>query len=149
MDWKAKWLKPANDFGNAAPVFSTDFALSRTVKQARLFITALGVYEAALNGRRIGQFVLAPGWTTYYKRLQYQEYDVTDLLRAENRLTVTVGKAGITVPCPDFPHRTSRRAWPPAPWGCWHSWKSPMRTDSAASSSLMKLVRFRKCGPLL
>ena len=51
MDWKAKWLRPASDFGNAAPVFSTDFALSRTVKQARLFITALGVYEAALNGR--------------------------------------------------------------------------------------------------
>lgn len=102
MDWKAKWLKPANDFGNAAPVFSTDFALSRTVKQARLFITALGVYEAALNGRRIGQFVLAPGWTTYYKRLQYQEYDVTDLLRAENRLTVTVGKGWYHSPMPGF-----------------------------------------------
>ena len=102
MDWKAKWLRPASDFGNTAPVFSTDFALSRTVKQARLFITALGVYEAALNGRRIGQFVLAPGWTTYYKRLQYQEYDVTDLLRAENRLTVTVGKGWYHSPMPGF-----------------------------------------------
>ena len=102
MDWKAKWLRPASDFGNAAPVFSTDFALSRTVKQARLFITALGVYEAALNGRRIGQFVLAPGWTTYYKRLQYQEYDVTDLLRAENRLTVTVGEGWYHSPMPGF-----------------------------------------------
>lgn len=101
-----------------------------------------------LNGRRIGQFVLAPRWTTYYKRLQYQEYDVTDLLRAENRRLSPSERAGITVPCPDF-HQTSR-AWPPAPrLGLLAQLEITYETDSAASSSLMKAGPFRKCGPLL
>ena len=50
-----------------------------------------GLYEAALNGTRIGDFILAPGWTSYNKRLQYQCYDVTALLKEENTLTVTLG----------------------------------------------------------
>ena len=59
------------------------------VKKARLYITACGLYEAKLNGLRIGDFILAPGITDYRKRVQYQTYDVTDLLKAgENTLTV-------------------------------------------------------------
>ncbi|OON71877.1 alpha-L-rhamnosidase [Streptomyces tsukubensis] len=51
------------------------------VARARLYATALGLYEARLNGRRVGEDCLAPGWTDYAKRVQYQTYDVTDLLR--------------------------------------------------------------------
>lgn len=92
MNWNAKWIKPGIDTGDAAPVFLKDFALSKTVTKATLAITALGIYEAKLGQKRVGNFVLAPGWTTYYKRLQYQTYDVTELLEEENQLTVTVGK---------------------------------------------------------
>lgn len=92
MNWNAKWIIAANEMGDAAPVFKKSFNTSKPVKQAILTITAMGVYEAQLNGERVGDFVLAPGWTTYEKRLQYQQYDVTDMLCAENELYVTVGK---------------------------------------------------------
>lgn len=92
MKWQAKWLKPVTDMGDICPFFSKNFSSPKPIKEAKLFITALGVYEATLNGKRVGDFILAPGWTTYTKRLQYQEYDVTDLLTDDNELLVTVGK---------------------------------------------------------
>ena len=92
MDWKAKWIRPAADPGDVCPLFRREFALARPVAQARLYITAMGVYSAEINGARVGGFILAPGWTAYKKRLQYQEYDVTPLLSERNRLEVTVGK---------------------------------------------------------
>lgn len=81
MKWYAKWIKPEIDMGDIAPIFAKQFELSGTVKDARLTITAIGVYEACLCGQRVGDFILAPGWTSYRYRLQYQEYDVTTLLR--------------------------------------------------------------------
>ena len=93
MSWNPTWICPAQDLGDPAAVFGTSFVSERKVSQATLTITALGVYEAKLNGKRVGQFVMAPGWTSYHKRLQYQEYDITDLLTTEqNKIEVTVGK---------------------------------------------------------
>ncbi|WNI26546.1 alpha-L-rhamnosidase [Streptomyces sp. ITFR-16] len=58
------------------------FTLPRKkVARARLYATALGLYEAHLNGRRVGRDQLAPGWTDYHERVQYQTYDVSTLLR--------------------------------------------------------------------
>ena len=48
------------------------------VKSARLYITALGVYEAQINGKVVGDQVFAPGWTVYDQRLRYQTFDVTE-----------------------------------------------------------------------
>ena len=60
-----------------------------SVRRARLYITACGLYEARLNGARVGDFILAPGLTDYRRRVQVQTYDVTALLHAgENTLTV-------------------------------------------------------------
>ena len=92
MEWNAKWIKPNVDIGDIAPIFSKDFKVQKPVKSATLFITALGVYEATINGQRIGNFIMAPGWTMYYKRLQYQTYDVTQYLKQSNNISVTVGK---------------------------------------------------------
>ena len=59
------------------------------VKKARLYASACGIYEARINGSRVGEFVLAPGHTDYRKRIQYQTYDVTDILTdGENCITV-------------------------------------------------------------
>lgn len=55
-----------------------------------LEISAFGIYEAHINGARVGRFVLAPGWTSYFNRLQYQTYDITDMLSAENTIDITV-----------------------------------------------------------
>ncbi len=92
MKWTAKWIKPMIDYGDVAPVFEKQFQIRGKVTKAVLYITAMGVYEAKINGKRVSDYVLAPGWTTYYKRLQYQEYDVTELLEEENLLTILVGK---------------------------------------------------------
>ena len=48
---------------------------------ARVYATALGMYELYINGRRVGDGLFTPGWTDYRKRLQYQTYDVTDMLK--------------------------------------------------------------------
>lgn len=56
------------------------FSLQKPIKSARLYVTALGIYEAELNGKRVGTDLLTPGWTDYNKRVQYQTYDVTSLL---------------------------------------------------------------------
>ena len=64
-----------------APYLRRAFHLAQPVAWARLHITALGLYEARLNGHRAGDAVLAPGWTDYNRRVAYQTYDVTGLLR--------------------------------------------------------------------
>ena len=65
---------------NPAPYLRRAFTVDQPVAGARLYVTALGLYEARLNGRRVGDAVLAPGWTDYARRIPYQTYDVTGLL---------------------------------------------------------------------
>ena len=102
MEWHAKWIKPQTETGDVCPHFQKEFFLKKPIKTARLFITALGTYEAVLNQNRVGEFVLAPGWTSYQKRLQYQTYDITDLLQKDNHLSVTVGKGWYRSPMPGW-----------------------------------------------
>ena len=102
MEWYAKWIKPQTDTGDVCPLFQKYFFLEKPIKTARLFITALGTYEAVLNGSRVGEFVLAPGWTSYEKRLQYQAYDITNLLGKDNHISVTVGKGWYRSPMPGW-----------------------------------------------
>jgi alpha-L-rhamnosidase len=61
-------------------LYRREFRLEDSIAKARLYITAQGVYEAEINGRRVGDHFLAPGWTTYDGRLQYQTYDITGYL---------------------------------------------------------------------
>lgn len=88
----AKWIKPKKDYGDICPEYRYRFECNKQIKSATLEITAMGVYEAHMNGSRIGDFILAPGWTVYHKRHQYQTYDITHLIQASNEITVTVGK---------------------------------------------------------
>ena len=100
-DWNAKWINDGqsnpvtdDDFYkfDPAPLFRKDFVLVKPVKQARLYITGLGYYEASINGNRIGDHLLDPGWTNYSKRVYYSTYDVTGQLRdGDNCLGVTLG----------------------------------------------------------
>ena len=64
-----------------APYLRKTFNLTRPAKRAMLYATALGIYEVRINGRRVGDHLLAPGWTDYRKRLRYQAYDVTSMLK--------------------------------------------------------------------
>lgn len=88
----AQWIRPATDYGETAPLFKREFNCKNEVASAKLYITAMGVYEAFLNGSRIGNFIMAPGFMAYDKRHQYQCYDITEFLEKENKIEVTVGK---------------------------------------------------------
>jgi alpha-L-rhamnosidase len=109
-DWKGDWIslgkKPDEDFepptgedyddlanGLApSPYLRKEFPLDKPVRRARLYATARGVYELHLNGSRVGDDVLAPGWTDYDRRVQYQTYDVTPLLaEGQNALGAVLG----------------------------------------------------------
>jgi len=102
MNFKAKWIGTSENIGDVCPVFQKNWIVNKEIKAATLYLTALGVYEAKLNGKRISDYVLAPGWTAYDKRLQYQEYDITDLVNKENTLEVTVGKGWFSSPMPGW-----------------------------------------------
>ena len=86
---QAQWI--GANTGEIVPVFRKRFS-AKDVKRAVLTITALGTYEAYLNGVRVGDFIFAPGWTTYPQRLQVQTYEIAPLLQQENELLITVGR---------------------------------------------------------
>lgn len=93
--WSAKWIEAeevTNGKTGPAPMFFKSFTIASPIKSARLYITAHGLYDAKLNGTAISNHLLTPGWTSYHKRLQYQVYDVTPLLKAgSNNALVTIG----------------------------------------------------------
>lgn len=105
-DFAAKWISGNYRVNKKKryPVdcFKKEFS-AHNVAKARLYITACGLYEALVNGKRVGDFVLAPGHTDYTKRIQLQTYDVTELL--EN------GENTITVELADGWYRGSCGAW--------------------------------------
>jgi alpha-L-rhamnosidase len=78
--------------GEPSQMLRREFTLDRPVRRAVLFASALGVYEARLNGSKVGDHVLAPEWTDYRHRVQYQGYDVTGmLLQGKNALGAILG----------------------------------------------------------
>ena len=89
---KANWILPAYNTGKVCPLFRKDFCTEKGVDCALLYITARGVYEATLNGRRVGDFIMAPGRTSYHNRLQVQSYDVTELLEEDNTLIIELAE---------------------------------------------------------
>ena len=93
-DWKAKWIEMENDTirYSPSPHFRKEFLTTKTVATARIYVTSHGFYELQLNGKKVGDQVLTPGWTSYGKRLQYQVYDVTNmLLKGNNAIGAVLG----------------------------------------------------------
>ncbi|MCL4266322.1 MAG: family 78 glycoside hydrolase catalytic domain [Anaerolineae bacterium] len=95
-EWRADWIAPGWDEDvsqpQPAPLLRRDFTADGSLVAARIYATSLGLYELRLNGQRVGDAVLTPGWTSYHHRLQYQTYDVTDLIVAgDNALGAVLG----------------------------------------------------------
>lgn len=106
-DWKAKWIT-GNYRVNRRKRYPVDcfkklLLVRKEIDHARLYITACGLYEACLDGVKIGDFCLAPGLTDYRKRVQYQTYDVTEML--------TAGSHTLSVQLADGWYRGSCGAW--------------------------------------
>ncbi|MGW2570102.1 family 78 glycoside hydrolase catalytic domain [Streptomyces sp. NPDC001537] len=99
-DWTARPVTPDREPSEAplpVALLHRTFTLTKPVASARLHITAYGVYEAEINGSRVGDHVLAPGWTSYHHRLRYQTFDVTGLLReGDNAIGALLGEGWYT-----------------------------------------------------
>ena len=93
--WMAKWIQigfKEDSVNRPSPLFRKEFSTSKRIRSAIAYITAHGMYEACINSKRVGDAYLTPGWTSYNKRLQYQAYDVTNLLnKGVNAIGVTLG----------------------------------------------------------
>jgi len=93
-DWQAKWIVPGfvEASNRPSPIFRKQFASTKKLVSAIANITAHGMYEAHINGQRVGDAYLTPGWTSYSTRLQYQTYDVTNLIKTgANAIGVSLG----------------------------------------------------------
>ena len=94
-DWKASWIEPGykeDTVMRPSPMFRKEFTSGKKIVSAMAYITAHGMYEAEINGQRVGDAYLTPGWTAYKKRIQYQVYDVTPLLKSgKNAIGITLG----------------------------------------------------------
>ena len=93
--WKASWITLPNEResedSKPAQYYRNEFSTSKTIKSARAYVTSHGLYQLFLNGDKVGDQLFTPGWTSYNKRLQYQTYDVTDMLQKENAVGVVLG----------------------------------------------------------
>ena len=94
-EWKARFISPepeGSGASSAGMLLRREFTVDREVESARLYASALGVYELRLNGQRVGDAVLTPGWTSYSRRLLYQAWDVTGVVRSgPNAMAASVG----------------------------------------------------------
>lgn len=85
-DWAAVFVVPdsviAGDSAQPVAYLRREFDAPASILRARLHLSALGVYEAEINGARVGDHLLAPGWTAYQHRVRVETFDVSDVLRA-------------------------------------------------------------------
>ena len=91
--WHAQWIgAPKDDPTGPLPILRKGFALDRLVAQALLYVSGMGQYEARINGKKVGNDAVTPGWTDYRRTIDYDAYDVTDLVRkGENTIGVMLG----------------------------------------------------------
>lgn len=88
--WKADWISTGVE-DKFCPLFFHEFLLSKDIRRARLYICGLGLFEAYINGKKVGDEYLTPYINDYKTCLQYFTYDVKDLLQSENELSVILG----------------------------------------------------------
>ena len=118
FEGKAAWITHGLDpRESASPMFSKTFTVAKPVAKARLYASALGLYEAELNGKKLDDTFFSPGWTSYRKRLQYQTYELKPVA-GENTVRFTLGKG----------------------WYCGHLGFDPMPNNYGDTTALLAMV---------
>lgn len=93
--WSASYIA-MNDItkekkSHPSQYFRNEFSINKTIKSARVYVTSLGVYQLYFNGEKVSSDLFTPGYTSYNKRLQYQTYDVTQMVQQNNTIGAIVG----------------------------------------------------------
>jgi alpha-L-rhamnosidase len=93
--WTASWITMENEKemegSKPSHFLRKEFSAPKKIESARIYVSALGLYELYLNGEKVGDDLFTPGWTSYKNRIQYQTYDVTSMLNSGNTLGVILG----------------------------------------------------------
>ncbi len=93
--WKASWVTLGSETtakgSKPAQYFRKDFASAKKIKSARVYVTAQGLYQLFLNGKKVSTDLFTPGWTSYKNRIQYQTYDVTSMIQSKNSIGAILG----------------------------------------------------------
>ena len=92
MNTKARWIKAVDGMGELCPDFRQTFSAKKKIVKAKACVTALGMYDLYINGQKAGDALFAPGYTSYENRVQFQKYDITDLVKDENDISVLCAK---------------------------------------------------------
>ena len=95
-DWKASWIEPDIQedvsISTPCPYLRKEFISKKEIQNAQLFVSAHGLYQVSINGRKVSDELFTPGWTSYDKRLQYQVFDVSEKIQnGENAIGVILG----------------------------------------------------------
>ncbi len=93
--WKASWItmEPETSTAKEKPCqyYRKEFTAAKKTKSARVYVTSLGLYQLFLNGQKVSADLFTPGWTSFNKRLQYQTYDVTSMIKPKNAIGAILG----------------------------------------------------------
>lgn len=93
--WKASWITfaPEQDLKDlrSSLYLRKNFSSEKKITSARVYVTALGLYQLFLNGQKVSTDLFTPGWTSYKNRIQYQTYDVTSLVKGKNTIGAILG----------------------------------------------------------
>jgi len=92
-EWLADWIGINEEKEQRrSPYLRKEFSLKKKIRKAIVYASALGLYELRINGHRVGDYYFTPGWTSYKKRVQYQTYDVTNMVKeGDNTLGTILG----------------------------------------------------------
>lgn len=88
--WQAKWIKPIKE-DEFHPVFEKEFIAKKDIVKARMYISGLGLYAAYINGKRVSNEILTPYYSDYRTEVQYQTYDITDVIESKNHIQIELG----------------------------------------------------------
>lgn len=89
-EWTGKWLT-CDSTEKRHPIFSKEIAPAKEVAKARLYVTGLGLYEAYIDGKKVGDEYLTPYSNNYNRWVQYQTYDITDQIAGGGKLSILLG----------------------------------------------------------
>ncbi len=95
QEWTASWITMKNEQKKEgsmpAHYYRSEFSSTKKISSARAYVTSLGLYQLFINGKKVGDELFTPGWTSYNNRLQYQTYDVTGMIESKNAIGAVVG----------------------------------------------------------
>ena len=151
---KNHWIKVGFDTGSSCPVFRTEIKLRNKITSAKICVSAIGIYNLHVNGKKVGNDLFAPGFTSYLHRVQYQTYDITEYLDKEKIQSIciaqTAGHAAISGTAIQKyvcrPHKRNRKAYAMYENGDMEEMFTDTHGRCSPANNRIRILSRRNCG---